>query len=316
MADEPVAFGVSRRDVLRTGAATLAVLATPLQSTLAATYRGELFVKTRTGSVSGLMQGETRVFPGIPFAAVTGGIHRFIAPRAVEPWSDVLELDAADASRRGDAREVLTRLEDRPRLDVITMNTSPATPRPVRVEVQDAHFDRATGAGDPPTDDPVIVRVGHRRGVLGFTHLGGLLDREFTSSGNAGLLDIVQALEWVRDNIAAFGGDPGAVTLAGGDTVACIQAMPAARGLFHQTTTTATPRLATPESADRAARELLKALEIAPAKARSLQQVPLDTLGAAYDALVLKLPKDVAFGPVVDDLVLPRRAFAANLVIG
>ena len=86
--------------------------------------------------------------------------------------------------------------------------------------------------------DVVAVTVNHRLGALGFTHLAALMGEEYAASGNAGLLDLVASLEWVRDNIAVFGGDPGNVMIfgqsGGGQKVSCLMTMPSAQGLFHR----------------------------------------------------------------------------------
>ena len=300
---------LTRRETLRLGAAGFMTLATWSLSDRALGANGnELRIATTLGPVRGRRQGAIRAFPGIPYTAANAGIHRFIAPRPATPWTSALELDPAWARSVSDPSSAPERGDDLLRVDVYTAPGSGA-PRPVLVEVLDWDLPRVAAAREPEPDPAsVVVRVGHRRGPFGFLYLGALIEREFAGSGNAGLLDIVVALRWVRANIAAFGGDPEDVTLAGGDTVACIAALPAARDLFRQARVPTTPKVATPEAADRATRALLKVLEIAPAKARSLQQVPADRLLAVWSEVRGTLAADAAFGPVADDLVLPRGA--------
>src|SRR3954453_19555395 len=103
--------------------------------------------------------------------------------------------------------------------------------------------------------DAVVITVNHRLGALGYLHLGELLGGEYASSGNVGMLDLVASLEWVRDNLARFGGDPGNVTIfgesGGGAKVSTLLAMPAAAGLFHRAAIQSGPglRVQAPEQA-------------------------------------------------------------------
>jgi para-nitrobenzyl esterase len=170
--------------------------------------------------------------------------------------------------------------------------------------------------------DVVVVSVNHRLNIFGFLHLGDIGGARFAHSGNAGVLDLVAALEWVRDNIAAFGGDPGNVTIfgesGGGGKVSVLLAMPAARGLFHRAViqSGATLRVSTRERGNALAQAILKQLGIAPADCERLQQVPADKLGAAIaaaSAAVGKRPYPLLdrydFGPVVDGTDLPRQPF-------
>jgi para-nitrobenzyl esterase len=113
------------------------------------------------------------------------------------------------------------------------------------------------------TYDVVVVSVNHRLGVYGYLHLGELCGEKYASSGNAGILDLVAALEWVRDNIATFGGDPGNVMIfgesGGGAKVSLLMAMPTAKGLFHRAVVQSGPglRMLTLEEATRNARGFL-----------------------------------------------------------
>src|SRR5687768_5722913 len=132
------------------------------------------------------------------------------------------------------------------------------------------------GAALARRGDVVVVTLNHRLGPLGYLHLDGLVDGpEFAASGNNGMLDLVAALEWVRDEIAAFGGDPGNVTIfgesGGGAKVSVLLAMPAARGLFHRAAIQSGPGL-------RVAK---------PARAKELARKLLDELGAADEPSAL-----------------------------
>jgi para-nitrobenzyl esterase len=137
----------------------------------------------------------------------------------------------------------------------------------------------------------VLVTVNHRLGSLGYLHLGDLLGERYAASGNAGMLDLVQSLEWVRDHIAGFGGDPGAVTIfgesGGGRKVSTLLGMPRARGLFHRAIIQSGPGLhmEVRDKAHEMALALCDELGVARADAAKLVEVPLDRLIAAQVAV-------------------------------
>jgi para-nitrobenzyl esterase len=153
----------------------------------------------------------------------------------------------------------------------------------------------------------VLVTVNHRLGIFGFLNLASIGGPEYAQSGNAGMLDIVQALEWVRDNIAAFGGDPGNVTVfgesGGGSKVTTLMAMPAAQGLFHRAIAQSGLAVThqTPEEATAAAQAALDKLGITADGLARLQDLPFEEILAAAPP--------PSFGPVVDGEVLPGHPF-------
>ena len=164
--------------------------------------------------------------------------------------------------------------------------------------------------------DVVRVNVNHRLGIFGFSHLAEMLGPDYAESGNVGMLDVVLALRWVRDNIAAFGGDPDNVTIfgvsGGGGKVSTLMAMPAAEGLFHRASIESGPMLTAtmPGAALEASRKLLAALDISEANARQL----LSLTGAQLLAGYMKLYPDgglgsAVTGPVVDGFNLPSHPF-------
>jgi para-nitrobenzyl esterase len=185
----------------------------------------------------------------------------------------------------------------------------------------------ATGSGSSPVTeglnlakrgDVVVVTINHRLNVLGFTSLEEAGGQEFASSGDVGMMDIVAALRWVRDNIAEFGGDPNTVMIfgqsGGGRKVATLLAMPSAKGLFHRATieSGATLRLVEADQGTRVARELMSTLGIPKERARDLQSVPLDRLMSAYFEVVRKMNVDQmtqGFSPLVDGMVVPKHPF-------
>ncbi|MBW8810724.1 MAG: carboxylesterase/lipase family protein, partial [Lysobacter sp.] len=177
-------------------------------------------------------------------------------------------------------------------------------------------------AKDPITDgnalaaagDIVVVSVNHRLNALGYLYLARL-DAAFPDSGNAGQLDLVLALQWVRDNIAAFGGDPTRVTLigqsGGGAKIATLMATPAARGLFRRAITMSGQQVTVsgPIHATRRASAYLARLGIKDAEARRLLDQPVEKLIEALDADDPLEHSAIYFGPVLDGRSLARHPF-------
>jgi para-nitrobenzyl esterase len=174
----------------------------------------------------------------------------------------------------------------------------------------------AIGSGSWPTyeganlarrGDAVVVTVNHRLGALGYLHLGELAGPGYESSGNVGMLDLVQSLEWVRDNIARFGGDPDNVTIfgesGGGAKVSTLLAMPAARGLFHRAAIQSGPglRVQPVEAASALASKFLAELGVGADQLEQLASLPVEQILAAQQAI---LPGGAAarggFAPVLD----------------
>jgi para-nitrobenzyl esterase len=151
--------------------------------------------------------------------------------------------------------------------------------------------------------------------VFGYTHLGDAMGSDFAASSSVGLLDLVAALEWVRDNVAAFGGDPNLVTIfgqsGGGRKVATLMAMPGAKGLFRRAIieSGAVLRLTTHEDAVQQTNLLLAELGLKAGQIRELQNVPMERLLAADAAvqkkIVLREPGMTANTPMVDGKVIP-----------
>jgi hypothetical protein len=165
------------------------------------------------------------------------------------------------------------------------------------------------------TGDVVVVTINHRLNVFGYTYLGEAGGSDFALSGAAGMLDIVAALEWVRDNIDRFGGDPSLVTIfgqsGGGRKVATLMAMPGAKGLFHRAIVEsgAVLKLTTKDDAARNAELLLAELGLARGPVRELQNVPMARLLAADAAIAAKAiarePGQTANSPTVDGSAIP-----------
>ena len=210
-------------------------------------------------------------------------------------------------------------------LNVFTPGIGDGGKRPVMLWCHGGGY--ITGSGGAAYDgsnlarrgDVVVVTINHRLNGLGFLHLGDIGGPEFGQSGNVGMLDIVTALDWVRDNISAFGGDSGNVTVfgesGGGRKVAVLMAMPSAKGLFHRAIIQSGPDLRGNERAyaTELAEAVMAELGLKPSQLRELQQVPLERFMAALSAASAKMPSSNArggFRPVVDGTVLPSHPWA------
>jgi para-nitrobenzyl esterase len=172
-------------------------------------------------------------------------------------------------------------------------------------------------------NDVVVVTHNHRLNIFGYLNLSGLAGGKYPA--NVGLLDLVALLQWVHDNIAEFGGDPGNVTVfgqsGGGGKIICLMAMPAAKGLFHRAIVQSGPylRVQTPEDSAANTAEVLRQLGLTANDVDRLQQMPVDRLvGAAAEAMKkLVAPRPVfrriygvqGWQPFADGTVLPRQPF-------
>jgi para-nitrobenzyl esterase len=208
-------------------------------------------VATKSGKIEGMFQGGIYVFKGIAYAASPVGALRWLPPQPLEPWEGV--KPAREYGLIAPQLALPTSIiihTDQPQgenclyLNVTTPGLDNAR-RPVMVWVHGGAF--TTGSGSDTMYDAarlshkgevVVVTINYRLGVLGFLRLKEVTGGRIPSTGNEGLMDQIAALKWVRDNIAAFGGDPDNVTVfgesAGGMSIGCLMAMPAAKGLFHK----------------------------------------------------------------------------------
>lgn len=288
-------------------------------------------VDTKYGKLEGESADGVHVFKGIPFAKPPVGKLRFRAPEAPESWSGVREAKewGPCAPQQKIAMQVVGDIDE----DCLYLNVfTPALDgkkRPVMYWIHGGGFMMGTGAG-PLYDgtvlanrgDVVVVTVNYRLGALGYTHFGDLLDSDFPTDSNAGMLDQAAGLEWVRDNIEAFGGDPGNVTIfgesAGGMSVGALLGMPRAQGLFHKAIAQsgATNHCAIPEDAKKVAEKLLETLGIDKSSPEKLWEVPWEKLLEAQQTCATMQvrvgPKKLTstgmvFIPVEDGEVFPEQ---------
>ncbi len=293
-------------------------------------------VATRQGPVRGYEAEGLQIFKGLRYAAPPLGELRFSPPKPLAPWSgpiDAVSLGAPAIQAAVPPGEITGgrgagdppapgqpgTAEDCLFLNVWTPGADDAK-RPVMVWLHGGGFGAGSGgaamydgAALARRGDVVIVTVNHRLNVFGYLHLAELGGHP--SSGQSGMLDIVAALEWVRDNIAAFGGDPANVTIfgesGGGAKVSMLLAMPASKGLFHRAIVQSGPgvRAVTAERATASARSLLSALSIEPGDLAKLYSLPIETIHAAAASLAGKDTLMSAFSPCVDGVALPRHPF-------
>jgi para-nitrobenzyl esterase len=337
--------GIDRRAFMTRSAGAAAALAIPaLAITRAVAAAGEPIVETTSGKIRGASVDGVYSFKGVPYGASTAAKNRFMPPRKPEAWAGVRDA----LSWAGHAPQSLVGVRRRPELaelagppdtvpeseDCLTLNLwtrglDDAGKRPVMVWYHGGAFSYGS-ANQPRTDgtnlakrgDVVVVTVNQRLNILGHLDLAEFGGAEFVSSGNGGTLDMLAALEWVRDNVARFGGDPGNVTIfgesGGGGKVSTLLAMPAARGLFHRAIiqSGAATRLRERDRAARITEAVLQELGLGKADLASLQTLPVERLiaaiGPAQKAVgppKLPLFDRYDFGPVVDGTVLPAHPF-------
>lgn len=292
----------------------------------------DVIVETTSGKVRGATTNAISGFKGIPYGASTSGSNRFRPPVKPAAWSGVRDALAygtiCPQPARGPSllRKAIGEAPPEPEdeeclyLNVWTPGINDDRKRPVLFWCHGGGFTMGSGSGGfyhggnlARRGDAVIVTINHRLGPLGYCYLGELAGEEYAASGNVGMLDLVAALEWVRDNITAFGGDPGNVTIfgesGGGAKVSVLMAMPAAAGLFHRAIVQSGPgvNMAPPERATRNAEKLLKELGISARETERLVSLPVAQIIEA-NARINSNPLQ-GWAPVVDGHVLPHHPF-------
>lgn len=288
-----------------------------------------MVVRTESGLVQGINQEGTTGFLGIPYAKV----ERFMPPKPVDKWKGIRVCDhwGPQAMQNTWGRK-LSEAEMSEQCCVLnvwtnsTLHTPHSSLKPVMLWLHGGGFDSGTSAWNPGMQlakkDVVVVSVNHRLNILGFLDLSAVSEK-YKYSGNVGMLDVVQALQWVQKNIRQFGGDPTNVTIfgesGGGGKVGTLLCMPQAKGLFHKAIIMSGTILNvnTKQMTEELGQAVLKELNIDAKHIDDINQVPYDTLYAAGQrALAANIgtrkpgtPMMWGFGPTPDGETLLQQPF-------
>ncbi|HJQ30849.1 MAG TPA: carboxylesterase/lipase family protein [Pyrinomonadaceae bacterium] len=310
-----------RRSALAAGAAAASTLLKipAFATTLAA---AEPVATTKAGQVRGAVDNGINVFKGIRYGADTTA-RRFMPPLPPEPWTGVRDALEYGPMSPQPSRSTEKASEDCLFLNVWTPGLRDGRRRPVMFYIHGGAY--SNGSGSSPLydgvrlcrrGDVVVVTVNHRLNAFGYLYLARFGGGEFADSGNAGQLDLILALKWVRDNIAEFGGDPNRVMVfgqsGGGAKIATLLATPAAAGLFQRAATMSGQQVTAsgPLNATLRARAVLDALKLKPEQAGELRNVPAEKLLEAINARDPVLPfGGVSFAPVLDERTMTRHPF-------
>lgn len=301
---------------------------------------------TQYGKVRGFVLRGIHHFLGMPYGADTSGPNRFMPPRKPAPWADVYpalwwgntapqNMDNRYANKFASFRDHWNYddvSEDCLRINVFTPAINDGKKRPVMFWIHGGGFtsgnaieqDGYNGENFARLGNVVFCSINHRLGPLGFCNLAGVGGDKFAASGNVGMMDIVAALEWVRDNIANFGGDPANVTImgqsGGGAKVCILTAMPSAKGLFHKAVVLSGASRKSGEKAlsEKLGAAVLKEAGLTPAELDKLQSMPWKDFYAVATRAQQNLAREAGpggggltrgFSPVVDGVILPAHPY-------
>jgi para-nitrobenzyl esterase len=298
--------------------------------------------KTQYGQVRGLLKDGVHQFWCVPYGAPTGGANRFMPPQKPASWSGVRDhfqvTWAAPMEPGGEEpAPVVTALNRKTPQSEDCLTVNIFTPgldnraRPVMVWMHGGGFTAGSGnyllydgTNLAKKEDVVVVSVNHRLNIFGFLHLADIGGDKWKQSTNVGVQDLVAALQWVKDNIENFGGDPDRVTIfgqsGGGGKTTTVMAMPSARGLFHRSIAQSgsTIRGQSADDASDGAERLLAKLGIQKNQLDRLQQLDWRQIQAAYYSEP-RIPR-LGMGPVIDGTIIPRHpweptapAYSANV---
>jgi len=336
---------IDRRAFIGRGTAAGMLMAQALTAATSGAGEGPV-AETTPGKIRGALIDNVNAFKGVPYGASTAGAGRFMPPSKPRPWTGV--RDATHLGHRSPQQHGI--LEPLPEVgatdrqnpmgeDCLVVNVwsnglKDGKKRPVMVWLHGGGF--ASGSGDyamydganlARKRDVTVVTVNHRLNVFGYLYLAGIGGPKYADASNAGHRDIVQALEWVRDNISNFGGDAGNVTIfgqsGGGAKVATLLAMPSAKGLFHRAVCQSGSAIKGVSRADatRAAQALLAKLNLKPDQIGELQNLPFDKLTEAIQTPgIAGLLRPVVDGKTLThdpfDPVAPEESATVPLLIG
>lgn len=305
----------------------------------------EPIVQTGNGTVKGFERNGNAVFLGIPYGDNCDGENRFKAPRPVKNWEGILDCTnyGAKAMQEPLKESSLPKFlaKGMHEIEMIfsggisidqkavpmsenCLNLSIVTPkvdekkRPVLVYIHGGGFTGGSSHVTPmicdklcDEEDVVVVSLEHRLGCFGYLHLG-CFDEEYANSGLVGMLDLILALEWVRDNISAFGGDPNNVMLygesGGGMKIVNLLAMPKAKGLFckaYINSGASKSGIVSQEAAKKTTLKILEALGLSEENWREILKMPAEKIIEAQKAVDMLSAETTSFYCVADDIDLP-----------
>uniref|UniRef100_UPI00404710BC carboxylesterase/lipase family protein n=1 Tax=Algoriphagus sp. TaxID=1872435 RepID=UPI00404710BC len=296
------------------------------------------------GKIRGYQLNGVYTFLGVPYGADTSGKNRFMPPQKPSPWEGIKDtiwwgntapqiMDRRYASVHysfADHWNYDDVSEDCLKLNVWTKGLNDGKKRPVLVWLHGGGFtngngfeqDGYHGENFAKKDEAVFVSINHRLGPIGFTDLSGVGGEKYSASGNVSQLDIIASLQWIRDNIANFGGDPSNVTImgqsGGGAKVTCTLAMPASKGLVHKGVALSGSMLKAndQEYSRKLGSYVLEEAGLAPNEVDKLQDIPwrtyIDIANKALDRLRKENPLPGfrgGYGPVADGVHVPKGEF-------
>jgi para-nitrobenzyl esterase len=336
-----------RRDFLRSSAllgfqSALLPMATMAAATHVPSDGRETIADTTYGKVRGVLTPDgVRTFRGIPYGGDTGGTNRFKPPTKPASWTGVRDAvqwgnKSPQIAAAGQATTIMyldytegglgRQSEDCLVLNVWSKAGRDGGKRPVMVRIHGGGF--STGTGNHPMywghasakrGDVIYVSMNHRLGALGYLDLSQAGGAPYAHSGNAGMLDLVAALEWVRDNAENFGGDPNNVMImgesGGGAKVSTLCAMPAAKGLFHRAVVESGSALGSrkPDVSQKSTQRFFSRLGLSADQIGALTSLPVNRLLEADVLMNNRMypgdPRVAGFSPVMDGDVIPRDGF-------
>ena len=294
-----------------------------------ASQNQEAVVKTTSGTIAGSIDDGIFTFKGIPYAKA----ERFMPPQDPDAWEGVRECTEFGPV----AKQIVAWIEDSVMdekklfsVNVWTQGIMDGKKRPVMLWLHGGGF-HVGSSNDPMTygqalakkGDIVVVSVNHRLNILGFLDLSAF-DEKYAQSANVGMLDIVKSLEWVKNNIENFGGNPSDVTIVGesggGGKVGTLMCMPAAKGLFHKAIIQSGTLLntMTKESSQALGLAVLENLGIAAGEIEKLDTIAYSELVEAGNDAIAKIsgprkpgsPQMFGFAPSADSIVLVQQPFS------